>query len=223
MLKAILFDLDGTLIDSERFYLDGWNEILADVGANITFDDWVSNYMGTTVQINAQKLKIKYKLPGPVDQLILRRQARTIQRFKTTDVELMPFVRESLEFYHGKGLRMTIVTSSQREVVDAIFERNGLDHYFEFMITRNDVENGKPHPESYLKCLERLGIEKHDCVVFEDTHTGITSAKAAGLTCYAIQANTADHPKLAAADQIFTDLNQAREYLAKSGKLKGQS
>jgi beta-phosphoglucomutase len=169
MLKAILFDLDGTLIDSEHFYFDCWNEILAEVGAQFTFEDWLENYVGTSVYLNAQKLKDKYGLPDPIDELIARRKQLTIDRFKTTDVSLMPFVVESLEFYRSKGLRMVIATSSQREDVEAIFERNGLGHYFEFMITRSDVENAKPHPESYIRCVERLGIEKHECIVYEDT------------------------------------------------------
>jgi HAD superfamily hydrolase (TIGR01509 family) len=215
MLKAILFDLDGTLIDSEHFYLDSWNEILTEAGAQLTFDDWNSNYMGTTVHANAQKLKEKYNIPDPIDELIARRRQLTINRFKTTDVGLMPFVRENLEYYQTKGLKMAVATSSQREDVDAIFERNGLAPFFEFIITRNDVANGKPHPESYLRCVEQLGVQKHECVVFEDTYTGVTAAKAAGLTCYAIQSNIAEHPKLTAADGIFIDLNQAREHLIK--------
>ena len=219
MLKAILFDLDGTLINSEHFYMEGWNEVLAEVGAQLTFEDWVNNYMGTSLHQNALALKVKYGLSAPVEELVARRQVLNAGRFKATDVELMPFAAENLEFYRHKGLRMTIATSSQRPDVDAIFERNGLGHFFEFMVTRNDVENGKPHPEGYLKCLEKLGIEKHECVVFEDTDIGIAAAKAAGLVCYAIQSNIADHAKLYTADQIFTDLNQAKEHLLKNNLL----
>jgi beta-phosphoglucomutase len=213
MLKAITFDLDGTLIDSEHFYFDCWNEILAEVGAQLTFDDWVDNYAGTTVYVNAQRLKEKYGIRTPIDELVAQRRELTIARFRTTDVSLMPFVHEGLEFYKSSGLRMAIATSSQREDVEAIFNRNGLGHFFEFMVTRTEVENGKPHPESYLKCVEKLGIEKHECIVFEDTLTGLTAAKAAGLVCYVVQANISEHAKLTAADKIFTDLNQAREFL----------
>ncbi len=213
MLKAILFDLDGTLIDSEHFYMEGWNEVLAEVGAQLEFDDWVNNYMGTSLQLNAQKLKDKYGLPSTVDELIARRKKLNVERFKNTDVALMPFVLQSLEFYNSKDILMAIATSSQRQDVEAIFERNGLGRFFQFMITRTDVENGKPHPESYLKCMEKLGIEKHECIVFEDTHTGIAAAKAAGLLCYAVQSNTAELHKLTAADKIFLNLKDVMDYL----------
>ena len=213
MLKAILFDLDGTLIDSEHFYFDCWNEILAEVGAQLTYDDWLDNYAGTTVYANAQKLKDKYGIAAPVDELVERRRQLTVDRFKNTDVNLMPFVPETLAYFQRKGLRMAIATSSQREDVNAIFERNGLSGYFEFMVTRSDVSSGKPHPESYLLCVEKLGISKEECIVLEDTQTGVTAAKAAGLTCLAVQSNISEHPKLTAADRIFLSLDEARLYM----------
>lgn len=149
-----------------------------------------------------------------LDELVEYRRQLTIDRFKTTDVPLMPFVPETLEFYRGNGIRMTIATSSQREDVEATFNRNGLRHYFEFMVTRSDVTHGKPHPESYLTCVERLGIDKSHCIVIEDTPTGVAAAKAAGLVCYAVQSNITEHPKLTDADRIFADLNEAQNYIS---------
>ncbi len=219
MLKAILFDLDGTLIDSEHFYFDCWNEILAEWGAALTFDDWVDNYAGTTLRVNAKKLSDKYGITMPLDELIDRREQLTIQRFKSTDVALMPYALELIEFFAAKGLTMAIATSSLRKDVEAIFERNGLAHYFKLIITRSDITNGKPHPESYLTCCEQLGFAKNECIVFEDTINGLTAAKAAGLTCYAVQSNTIEHHKLQAADKIFLNLKEAKDYLIASKQL----
>jgi len=219
MLKAILFDLDGTLIDSEHFYFECWNEILAEVGAQLTFDDWLNNYAGMAMPANAQKLIDTYGIKGPLDELVKRRERLTIERFKTTDVSLMPFVPEILNFFRDKGLTMAVVTSSVRKDVDTIFERNGLKHYFKLIITRSEVANYKPHPESYNACCEQLGISKDECLVFEDTINGLTAAKAANLVCYAIQSNTAEHHKLQAADKIFLDLNEAKEYLLATNQL----
>jgi beta-phosphoglucomutase len=213
MLKAILFDLDGTLIDSEHFYFDCWNEILTEWGPPLTFDDWLNNYAGTTIHTNAKKLIENYGITEPLDELVGRREKLTIERFKSTDVALMPYALKTLQFFAEKGLPMVIATSSLRQDVEAIFNRNGLAHFFKFMVTRNEVTNSKPHPESYNLCVERLGMSKDECIVFEDTVTGLTAAKAAGLVCYVIQSNTAEHPKLQAADKIFLNLNEAVEYL----------
>jgi beta-phosphoglucomutase len=213
MLKAILFDLDGTLIDSERFYFECWNEILAEVGAQLTFDDWLNNYAGFPMPANAQKLIDKYGINESLASLVKRRENLTIERFKTTDVQLMPYVVEILDFFKGKGLTMAIVTSSVRKDVETIFERNGLGHYFKLIITRTEITNSKPHPECYNMCCELLGIAKDECIVFEDTINGLTAAKAANLVCYAVQSNPAEHHKLAIADKIFLDFKEVMEYL----------
>jgi beta-phosphoglucomutase len=219
MLKAILFDLDGTLIDSEHFYFECWNEILAEVGEQLTFDDWVNNYAGFPMPANARKLIDKYHINETLDNLVKRREALTIERFKTTDVQLMPFVPEILNFFKDKGLTMAIVTSSVRKDVEAIFERNRLGHFFKLIITRTEVTNSKPHPESYNLCCEQLDISKDECIVFEDTINGLTAAKAAGLVCYAIQRNTNEHHKLIAADKIFLDFNESKDYLLETKQL----
>ena len=219
MLKAILFDLDGTLIDSEHFYFECWNEILAEVGAQLTFDDWLNNYAGFPMPTNARKLIDKYHINETLDNLVKRRENLTIERFKTTDVQLMPYVLEILDFFKAKGLIMAIVTSSVRQDVETIFERNGLGHFFKLIITRTEVTNSKPHPEGYNLCCELLGITKDECIVFEDTINGLTAAKAANLVCYAIQSNTDEHHKLIAADKIFSDFNEAKEYLIKTEQL----
>jgi beta-phosphoglucomutase len=213
MLKAILFDLDGTLIDSEFFHLDCWNEILAESNVQLTYDDWVKNYAGIPLPVNAQRLIDKYGILTPYDELVARRENLTLERFKSNDVPLMPFVLENLEFFAAKGLTLALVTSSPRNDVEAIFERNGLKHFFKFTITRSEVENSKPHPESYETCVRELGLSKNECIVFEDTINGVKAAKAAGLVCYAIQSNTAEHHKLEAADKIFLNFNEAKDYL----------
>jgi len=109
-----------------------------------------------------------------------------------------------------------LVTSSPRKDVEAVFARNGLGKYFKLIITRSEVTKSKPDPESYNLCVEKLGIAKDECVVFEDTINGVRSAKAAGLTCFAIQSNTDEHHKLTLADQLFLDFQQAKDYLLKN-------
>lgn len=212
-LKAVLFDLDGTLIDSEYFHFECWNEILEETSAQLTYADWLQNYAGVPLPTNAKKLTEKYGISTPLADVIERRENLTLERLKTKDVNLMPYAAEILEFLTGKGLTLALVTSSPRQDVDAVFARNGLGKYFKLIITRSDVTHSKPDPESYNVCCEKLGIAKDECLVFEDTINGIKAAKAAGLTCYAIQSNITDHHKLSIADQLFLDFTEAEKYL----------
>lgn len=217
LIKALLFDLDGTLIDSEFFHFECWNEIIEESGSSLTYDDWLKNYAGIPLPTNAKILTDRYGIKTPLQEVIERRENMTLARLKTKDVNFMPYVEDVLDFFTAKGLQLALVTSSPRKDVEAIFARNGLGRYFKLIITRSEVTKSKPDPESYNVCVEKLGLLKEECIVFEDTINGVRSAKAAGITCFAIQSNKEEHLKLTIADKLFLDLNEARNYLIESG------
>jgi beta-phosphoglucomutase len=211
--KALLFDLDGTLVDSEHFHFNTWNELLAESNIQLEYSDFLKNYAGIPLPGNAKRLKELYEIESPLELLISKKEDLTVERLKTSTINLMPYVQETLDFFKSKGLVMALVTASKRADVDEMFRKNGLDEYFSLLITRSDVINSKPDPESYNLAVERLGLQKSECLVFEDTLNGLRAAKAAGLTCFAIQANTDDHLKLSAADKIFLDFQIVKDFL----------
>jgi len=212
-IKALLFDLDGTLIDSEKFHFDCWNTFLRPYHVNIEFKDWLSNYAGIPLPKNAKTIIDRYKIDEDLESFINRREKITFDGFRTTDIQLMPFALEFVQFAYEKGLTLAVVTASPKIDVEAVFERNGLAKYFSLFITRTDVSKSKPDPESYNLCLERLGVQKDECIVFEDTLNGVKSAMAAGLTCYAIQSNVRAHQKLKVADELFLSFANAKEFM----------
>jgi beta-phosphoglucomutase len=211
--KALLFDLDGTLVDSEHFHFNTWNELLAESDIQLEYADFLKNYAGIPLPGNAKRLKELYTIDCPLELLISRKENLTVERLKTSQIGLMPYVQETLDFFLGTGVKMALVTASKRPDVDEMFLKNGLDKYFSFMVTRSDVVNSKPDPESYNLAVAEFGFDKSECLVFEDTLNGLRAAKGAELTCFVIQGNTEDHEKLAAADKIFTDIQQAKDYL----------
>lgn len=216
-IKALLFDLDGTLIDSEKFHFDCWNTFLCDYGVAIDFKDWLSNYAGIPLPKNAKTIIDRYKIETELEGFIDRREKITFDGFRTTDIELMPFALEFIQFVYEKGLTLAVVTASPKIDVEAVFERNGLAKYFSLFITRTDVSKSKPDPESYNLCVARLGLEKDECIVFEDTLNGVKSALAAGITCYAIQNNVRAHQKLKIADELFLSFSNAKEFMLQKG------
>jgi len=211
--KALLFDLDGTLVDSEHFHWNTWNELLAESNVRLEYEDFLKNYAGIPLPGNAVRLKELYEIESPIELLISRKEDLTVERLKTSIIELMPHVQDTLDFFLSKGITMALVTASKRPDVDEMFKKNGLAKYFSLLITRSDVINSKPDPESYNLAVEKLGLQKSECLVFEDTLNGLRAAKAAGITCFAIQGNEEDHLKLAAADQIFLNFQLAKQYL----------
>ncbi|MEH3112033.1 HAD family hydrolase [Pedobacter terrae] len=212
-IKALLFDLDGTLIDSEKFHFDCWNTFLCPYNVNIEFKDWLSNYAGIPLPKNAKTIVDRYKIDEDLASFIERREKITFDGFMTTDIALMPYALEFVQFAYEKGLTLAVVTASPKIDVEAVFERNGLAKYFSLFITRTDVSKSKPDPESYNLCVERLGLAKEECIVFEDTLNGVKSALAAGITCYAIQSNVRAHQKLKMADELFLSFANAKTFM----------
>lgn len=212
-IKALLFDLDGTLIDSEKFHFDCWNTFLYEYHVTIDFKDWLSNYAGIPLPKNAKTILERYQIDEDLNSFIERREKITFDGFRTTDIQLMPHALAFVQFAYEKGLTLAVVTASPKMDVEAVFERNGLAKYFSLFITRTDVSKSKPDPESYNLCVERLGVQKDQCIVFEDTLNGVKSAVAAGLTCYAIQSNVRAHQKLKVADELFLSFANAKEFM----------
>ncbi len=212
-IKALLFDLDGTLIDSEKFHFDCWNTFLEPYNVHIEFKDWLSNYAGIPLPKNAKTIIDRYKIDEDLASFIERREKITFDGFRTTDIALMPYALEFVQFAYEKGLTLAVVTASPKIDVEAVFERNGLAKDFSLFITRTDVSKSKPDPESYNLCVERLGLAKEECIVFEDTLNGVKSAMAAGITCYAIQNNVRAHQKLKIADELFLSFANAKAFM----------
>ncbi len=208
-LKAVLFDLDGTLIDSEYFHYSCWMDILATFDIAVPYEEWARTYAGHPLPDNCRNIKETFKLDIPLQELMDWRERLSREGFANKEIRLMPYAAEALAFFKDKGLKIALVTASPRDNVNIIFKRNGLGHYFDAMVTRSDVELSKPDPESYLKALEVLGMEKENCLAFEDTLNGLRAAKGAGVTCYAIQHDDTQHGLLGIADKIFPSLDAA--------------
>lgn len=214
--KALLFDLDGTLVDSEPFHFGTWNALLAESNVQLEYTDFLKNYAGIPIPGNAARLKELYQIETPIETLISRKEQMTVEGLQTSVIGLMPHVQETLDFFRSKNIKMALVTASTRNDVNGMFRNNRLDKYFDLMITRTDVTKSKPDPECYNMAVEKLGLEKSECLVFEDTLNGLRAAKAAELTCFAIQHNIEDHVKLSAADKIFLDFRVVKEFLVEN-------
>src|SRR5690606_17660572 len=102
-------------------------------------------------------------------------------------VSLMPGAADLVNYLQLRKITMAVVTSSKREVANYHLERNGLRHFFKVVVSRSDVHQPKPNPEPYLRCVAQLGLEHKECLVLEDSVTGATAAKAAGLNCFGVQ------------------------------------
>jgi len=178
-IKGLIFDLDGTLADTMPYHFKGWRKACQKFGADID-TAFLRKHTGTPGWIIADEIIKKYKLSGTVtiEQILAE---KLIEFYKDQDrvKPIIPVV-DIVKKYFGK-LPMAVGTGGHREAVERTLEVTDLRKYFDIIITANDVDNFKPHPETFLKCAALMNIEPELVEVFEDGDLGIEAAKTAGM------------------------------------------
>jgi beta-phosphoglucomutase family hydrolase len=179
-IKGLIFDLDGTLADTMPYHFKGWKDACKKFGADID-TAFLRKHTGSPGWIIAGEIIKNCKLNGSVsiDQIM---NEKLIQFYKVQHlVEPIIPVVEIVKKYYGV-LPMAVGTGGHREAVERTLQITGLRKYFNIVVTANDVDNFKPHPETFLKCAELMKIEPEFIEVFEDGDLGIEAAIEAGMS-----------------------------------------
>ncbi|UQT60037.1 HAD family phosphatase [Streptomyces durmitorensis] len=200
---SVIFDLDGTLVDSEPNYYEASRELLAEHGVEYT---WADNeqYVGIGTQETLATWKHRYGIGVPVAELLTELDRRYLALARA-DTHVFPEMRKLVEQLHGAGVPMAVASGSSRAAIDAILAGTGLDTLLTSVVSADEVARGKPAPDVFLAAAALLGAEPAACVVLEDAAPGATAAHAAGMRCIAIPYVTAhaDAPAFTAADLLL--------------------
>jgi HAD superfamily hydrolase (TIGR01509 family) len=213
MWKALLWDHDGVLVDTEKFYFQANRELLAEVGATLSEADY-RRYLLVTGTGAWHLAAERGCSAAEITVLKQRRDARYRELLLAEEVAIAG-VAELLAELHAH-VRMAIVTSSRGADFAAIHSRTDLTRFFELILVREDYVLSKPDPEPYTTALGRLQLPASECLVIEDSERGLSSAKAAGLTCWVIPSTLTRESNFAAADRRFDDLAALRRALLES-------
>jgi HAD superfamily hydrolase (TIGR01509 family) len=201
--QAILFDLDGTLVDSERESAEAMARALR-AGQSIEIDQSDRDYIvgRSWVQIY-QQLSSRYRLSWSRDELIANTAARREEVFAEVGMTILPGAREAIERF--AGYPKAIVTGSSRVEMMQALRALDLVHAFDITIASEDVTTSKPAPDGYLQAATRLGVSAHACLVIEDSFSGIAAGLAAGMRVVAVRVgNYAGHDQSASHALIDT-------------------
>jgi HAD superfamily hydrolase (TIGR01549 family) len=215
--QAVIFDMDGLIVDTENIYYNAYNQTLNDLGVNIPREGYV-RCVGHPVENNSADAVKLYDLPiRPEDFLEswMKRFESAIEDPK--QIELMPGFLDLLAHLRKQNFKLGIASSTPRHRMQTTL-RNGvlphlnvtsLDEIFGAIYSGSDVTNTKPDPEIYLKAAAKLEVEPKLCMVFEDSVAGIQSAKAAGMTAMAVPNFFTAHHDHSEADRILKSLTEA--------------
>ena len=182
--RAVIFDLDGVLADSEPW----WNEIDAKVLAEhgVTYHgEYHRNVLGVSYRLAVEFYKKAFGLSVPTDEL-MRRRGEIAADFFANRIDVFPSTKLVLQELRQMNLLLAVATSSVSASARPFLARHGLTAFFEVVVTGEEVEHGKPHPDIYLRAAEKLGVTADACLVIEDALSGIAAAKAAKMRVAAI-------------------------------------
>lgn len=215
-LRAIIFDLDGVLADSEPW----WNQIdaqlLKEHGADYR-GEYHKDVLGVSYRLAVEFYKKAFGIPAPTEEM-MKRRGEIATEFFANHVGLFPSTKEVLEQLREMKIRLALATSSVGASARLFLDRHQLTQFFEVIITGDEIERGKPKPDIYLRTAEKLDIAADECLVIEDSLSGIAAAKAAHMRVAAIPDRRFVDPREyeKEADYLLNDLSEIPE-LARGG------
>ncbi|MER6322892.1 HAD family hydrolase [Streptomyces coelicoflavus] len=201
---SVVFDLDGTLVDSEPNYYEAGRRTLAEYGvADFTWADHEA-YVGISTRETVADWKRRYGLRATVGELLAVKN-RHYLGIARTSARAYPEMRRFVELLADEGVPMAVASGSSPEAIGTILARTGLDAHLRTVVSADEVARGKPAPDVFLEAARRLGAEPARCVVLEDAAPGAAAAHAAGMRCIAIPyvADQADAPEFATAGLLL--------------------
>ncbi len=215
MLKAVIFDFDGVITDSEILHLRAFNEVLSQYGIKITTKDYYKIYLGLT-DVECYKLLIReggLKIGEEDIESLIDEKQGIFEKLVLTEGQTIEGVRDFLRMLEQNNVPMAICSGSLLSEIELILEEAGLRSLFEVIVSADQIRKGKPDPEGFILTLQRLNqsrqepIRPEQCIVIEDSHWGLEAAKAAGMHTIGVT-NSYEAEELRMAEKIVGRLDE---------------
>lgn len=184
MIRALIFDMDGLMIDTEPLYWEVGREIAREHGRTVA-DATLRKMMGRDRLASSRIFVEESGVPLAAEQVMVLREQKMLERFRRGGIEPMSGLREILQRFERK-LKLGVATSSPRLLVEAALPAIGVERFFDAMTAGDEITHGKPDPEIYLKTMAKLGVQPAETVVLEDAPAGAMAGKRAGAYVIAV-------------------------------------
>lgn len=215
MVKAVIFDLDGLLMDTEVITYQLYQDLLQRYGSSFTVEEYAQNYSGKSAVVNMGNVINNFRLPVSMQEgqdFISLKEKEYFQK----GVALKPGAKELLDYLKRNKYKIALATSSTKERALSALEQHVIEGFFDEMVFGTEVKNGKPHPDIFIKACESVKVNPENCLVLEDSEAGIEAAFSAHIPviCIPDMKNPADKFR-EMTEMLLPSLNDVIAYLEK--------
>lgn len=211
MIRAVIFDMDGVVIDSEHLQSRSFEIIIEEYGkAPILNREGIVHIVGIKGNQNWEFLKKKHSIDENTD--ILWDKKRKVYQLLLPQVELMPGINDLIMSLKNKGMKIGLATSSTRKQVRTVLNKFNFEKLFDVVVALEDCKKPKPYPDIYLKSAKKLGLKSVECLAIEDSETGIEAAKRAGMKVIVVPTKYTKNHNFAKADLVANNLSQLKHF-----------
>ncbi|SMC25691.1 haloacid dehalogenase superfamily, subfamily IA, variant 3 with third motif having DD or ED/haloacid dehalogenase superfamily, subfamily IA, variant 1 with third motif having Dx(3-4)D or Dx(3-4)E [Clostridium acidisoli DSM 12555] len=202
MFKAVIFDMDGVLVDSELEHLVVETKLLKSIGIELEEGEH-NKFVGTTANYKWSCIKEKYKIDKSIEELMKLNTDAYYDHITSNDV-LKPIdgVTELVDNLSRNGFKLAVGSSSNMNAIETTLKAIKLEKYFEAVVSGQYVKLSKPEPDIFLYAADKLGVKPEECLVIEDSHNGVIAANKAGMKCLGYISEHSGNQDISTADLI---------------------
>ncbi len=211
-IKAMLFDMDGLMIDSEPFSFKAFKSVFEKYGRQLSKEEYIRRYVGVSEAEESKDMVVRFNLPISAEELVQAKRTLYKQLLKD-NVITQPGLMELLEKLHQYNYKTAIGSSSTLKNIKAVINKLKISSLIGTYASAEEVNNGKPAPDVYLLAAKKLGVSPAGCLVLEDAPKGVQAAKAAGMLCFAIPSNETKGQDFSMADKVLNSLSEVFELI----------
>jgi HAD superfamily hydrolase (TIGR01509 family) len=210
-LQAIIFDMDGLLIDSEPIWREAEKIIFSEVNITLT-DEMCFTTVGLRIDEVVEHWYMKFPWEKPSKEMVKNKIIDKVIELILAKGEILPGVMETIQYFHSKGFPLAIASASSQIIIDAVTEKLNIKKYFNVIHSAEFEEYGKPHPAVFISTAKKLNVHPTNCLVFEDSVNGVIAAKASRMKVIAVPENIHfENSKFEIADMRLKSLNDFNE------------
>ncbi|WP_178988886.1 HAD family hydrolase [Winogradskyella schleiferi] len=208
MLKAVLFDMDGVIVDTEPLHRKAYYQMFKDVNIEVN-DTLYESFTGQST-INICKRLVDHFNLNEVPEILVNIKRKHFKYLFENDsgLVLIDGVLERIKDYHANGIKLVVASSASMPNIERIFNRFNLNQFFMGKFSGADLKRSKPHPEIFIKAAEHTGFIKSECMVIEDSTNGIKAAHAANIFCVGFKSEHSSGQDYSKANIIISDFEE---------------